>query len=438
MDATAARDFNYGSSPITPYTPLHHLPSQPPNSTSHPPQEFVLAPDSKGNPIPANAKWTQVTRRLISPEILEQRGMRYEARPEWVAILGELRKEEISELALASAWVRSQRERGPERPPRPAVKGALAVPIPIPGERKKVQRTYSTTESESDPSYSGSNGESDDEKHRSNSRHGHGNRRYRKKTPGYQGSDIGIPMSGYPNPLGQPVAPPSPTVSFVSAENGNGREKGRDGDRERGWDGMPRSAPAGVRFSESPMGSFAEERTRKSSEKEREKGGERPKERDRERERERQREPDRAFYTYASPISPSQSHRERDPREREKERSEPRRYRDENYGYNHDGHGGERRKSSYRETEYSHHRDGKERRKDRDREGSRGGGGEKARDREGSRGGEKARDREGSRGGGKGRNGSSSSRWKENLTAAGIGGAAVSLLNVLSEAAEGL
>lgn len=31
-----------------------------------------------------------------------------------------------------------------------------------------------------------------------------------------------------------------------------------------------------------------------------------------------------------------------------------------------------------------------------------------------------------------------SSRWKENLTAAGIGGAAVSLLTVLSEAAEGL
>jgi len=30
------------------------------------------------------------------------------------------------------------------------------------------------------------------------------------------------------------------------------------------------------------------------------------------------------------------------------------------------------------------------------------------------------------------------SRWKENLTAASIGGAAVSLLNVLSEAAEGL
>ena len=30
------------------------------------------------------------------------------------------------------------------------------------------------------------------------------------------------------------------------------------------------------------------------------------------------------------------------------------------------------------------------------------------------------------------------SRWKENLTAAGIGGAAVSLLNVLTEAAEGL
>jgi hypothetical protein len=32
----------------------------------------------------------------------------------------------------------------------------------------------------------------------------------------------------------------------------------------------------------------------------------------------------------------------------------------------------------------------------------------------------------------------SKSRWKENLTAAGIGGAAASLLNVLAEAAEGL
>jgi hypothetical protein len=34
--------------------------------------------------------------------------------------------------------------------------------------------------------------------------------------------------------------------------------------------------------------------------------------------------------------------------------------------------------------------------------------------------------------------GNAKSRWKENLTAAGLGGAAVSLFNVLSEAAEGL
>lgn len=38
-----------------------------------------LAPDSYGNEIPMDAKWTRVRRSLISPEVLEQDGLRYEA-----------------------------------------------------------------------------------------------------------------------------------------------------------------------------------------------------------------------------------------------------------------------------------------------------------------------------------------------------------------------
>lgn len=42
-------------------------------------EEKRLAPDEYGNEIPADAKWTKVTRRLISPEVLEQDRRRYEA-----------------------------------------------------------------------------------------------------------------------------------------------------------------------------------------------------------------------------------------------------------------------------------------------------------------------------------------------------------------------
>ncbi|KAG9233758.1 hypothetical protein BJ875DRAFT_34771 [Amylocarpus encephaloides] len=40
---------------------------------------FRLAPDSQGNQIPTNAKWTKINRRLVSPEVLDQDRRRYEA-----------------------------------------------------------------------------------------------------------------------------------------------------------------------------------------------------------------------------------------------------------------------------------------------------------------------------------------------------------------------
>ncbi|QSZ35449.1 hypothetical protein DSL72_008319 [Monilinia vaccinii-corymbosi] len=68
-----------------------------------------LAPDSHGNEISPDAKWTKVKRSLISPEVLNQDGRRYEARPEFVAILGILTKEEIQDYASRSHILREQR-----------------------------------------------------------------------------------------------------------------------------------------------------------------------------------------------------------------------------------------------------------------------------------------------------------------------------------------
>lgn len=43
------------------------------------PEPLRLAPDSNGNEIPPDAKWTRIKRSLVSPEVLDQDGRRYEA-----------------------------------------------------------------------------------------------------------------------------------------------------------------------------------------------------------------------------------------------------------------------------------------------------------------------------------------------------------------------
>lgn len=68
-----------------------------------------LAPDSLGREIPLDAKWTRIKRSLISPEVLNKAGVRYEARPDFVAILGVFNKDEIAEFARRSAEVRKRR-----------------------------------------------------------------------------------------------------------------------------------------------------------------------------------------------------------------------------------------------------------------------------------------------------------------------------------------
>ena len=47
--------------------------------TSPRPEAIRLAPDSQGNEIPSDAKWTKINRHLVSPEVLDQDRRRYEA-----------------------------------------------------------------------------------------------------------------------------------------------------------------------------------------------------------------------------------------------------------------------------------------------------------------------------------------------------------------------
>ncbi|KAI0834535.1 hypothetical protein F5Y06DRAFT_156965 [Hypoxylon sp. FL0890] len=70
-----------------------------------------LGPDSHGREIPLEAKWTRIPRRLVSPEVLAGAGVRYEARPDFVAVLGELSRDQVADFARKTAEVRGARRR---------------------------------------------------------------------------------------------------------------------------------------------------------------------------------------------------------------------------------------------------------------------------------------------------------------------------------------
>jgi len=95
-------------------------PHAPPNYGTSPRSAptFRLAPDSYGKEIPMDAQWTRINRGRVSPEVLERAGVRYEARPSYVAVLGRLTREQIEDFARQSADVRRARELRQPSPPR--------------------------------------------------------------------------------------------------------------------------------------------------------------------------------------------------------------------------------------------------------------------------------------------------------------------------------
>lgn len=72
-----------------------------------------LAPDSYGRDIPMSAEWTKIKRSIVSPEALHRAGVRYEARPDYVAVLGRLSLEQVTQYARLSAEYRAARRGKP-------------------------------------------------------------------------------------------------------------------------------------------------------------------------------------------------------------------------------------------------------------------------------------------------------------------------------------
>ncbi|RDA94489.1 hypothetical protein CP533_2753 [Ophiocordyceps camponoti-saundersi (nom. inval.)] len=97
-----------GTSPSYAHNPY----LQNPHGPSPTPTSWRLAPDRYGKDIPMDAQWTKIRRSLVSPEVLERAGVRYEARPDFVAILGCLSRAQIIEFAEESAKCRAARSRG--------------------------------------------------------------------------------------------------------------------------------------------------------------------------------------------------------------------------------------------------------------------------------------------------------------------------------------
>ena len=130
----------------------------PPTSSpaTQPPRSSRLAPDSRGMDIPLEAKWTKIRRSLVSPEVLEKAGVRYEARPEFVAILGELTREQIASYARQSTEVRNARRRTARSGPSDK---ASSAPYPAsretgPSRRRRDRDSDCSSDSDSDSSAS--------------------------------------------------------------------------------------------------------------------------------------------------------------------------------------------------------------------------------------------------------------------------------------------
>ncbi|TVY35489.1 hypothetical protein LOCC1_G006371 [Lachnellula occidentalis] len=164
--------------------------------TSPRPYSSRLAPDSYGNEIPSDAKWTKMARRLVSPEVLDQDRRRYEARPDFVAVLGVLSRDEIEDYAVRSQILRAARTRRsrPIQAPSKAPRSAQRAP-----ERRGGRDTPSTDEEDQS---------SDSDHHKSK----HRSKASRSYTPSNISSTI--PRSAYPAPFGSqpppsPMSPPS-------------------------------------------------------------------------------------------------------------------------------------------------------------------------------------------------------------------------------------
>ncbi|EWY80614.1 hypothetical protein FOYG_16553 [Fusarium oxysporum NRRL 32931] len=79
------------------------------------PNSQLVAPDQDGRAIPDDARWTKISRKLVSVEVLQRAGVRYEARPDYVAILGVLSRRKVAKLVRDSEVTITSRPPPPYR-----------------------------------------------------------------------------------------------------------------------------------------------------------------------------------------------------------------------------------------------------------------------------------------------------------------------------------
>ncbi|KAG8161611.1 hypothetical protein KVR01_008598 [Diaporthe batatas] len=394
--------------PFPSSAPTSSAPGFPPPPTSSAPRQqrySRLAPDSVGNEIPLEAKWTRIKRSLVSTEVLTKAGVRYEARPDFVAVLGVLTKEQIADYARKSAALRAGRGRGYSDPKyRPSAY--------YPEEkrntngRRHLQHSDSDSETDSDDVIWDESDTTDSE---SRDRSGamtdkyipreHRRRRNRRASTNSTIQEEPEPEDKGGDHKGHRVYPiivekTSPAAvtqpkPILKNRNENHVRFDEDGPREYSQEELEKERER------------KERRERRRAERERE-GERRRRDRDRARERERERDRDR---------DRDREHRDRDSTTRERERDRQHRDRDH--------HDRERDRDHHPSSSSSHYRPrGGERERERDRTADR----ERDREREEARDKRRAKKR----------------AWGETLGAVGIGGAAASLLGVLTEAASGL
>lgn len=349
---------------VPPYTPDHPTAAPPPPSYGTSPTTAItipqrysrLAPDSKGQEIPLDAKWTRIRRALVSPVVLEKAGVRYEARPEFVAVLGVVGRERIESWARESAEVRNARARGGgsrdrrQERHRERGRGKEARGETYGDYERRRRRGREASESSSESELWDESDTTQDESERK------GRRRGRKEEGGH-GRVVPVIVSPPRHREDQKLSPTSVGPKpILKNRNRNHVRFDDDGPREIG----------SVETSRSRDGDRRQRRDRDH---------ERGMDRDRERDRDRPRRDDN--------------------RDRERERD---RDRDHDRDHHHRNH--------HRDRDRDRERDGKHRNRDLDY----------------------AREE---------REAKKSAR-RETLKAVGIGGAAASLLSVLTEAASGL
>ena len=395
----------YGSSPIPgsqfPVMPISGSPTQthrfPPGAS----RNSRLAPDSHGMTIPLDAKWTRIKRSLVSPEVLERAGVRYEARPEFVAVLGILTKEEIAEYARQSAEVRNARRRPEERERYPEHKEGRRPETRNARERGHT-RNGSTSSEDADELWDSDDSDSDRERRRRReNRDRDGPREPRRDAR--EGGRHTVIVSPPASENGDRLSPASTVAPKPILKNKNTNHVRFDGN------GEPREISPGEYSGRRRDRSRDRERDERDRDRDRNRGDrDRTKDRDRSRDRERDRR-DR------------ERDRERENRDRDRDRDNRNRDRDRDR----DRVDRDRDRDRERERERERDRDGhrsstRDRERERDRE---------RRDRDRDR--ERERDRDGD-------NDQASRREREDKSStksALLGGAAMALLSVLTDAA---